>query len=388
MNIGIVTLPLHINFGGYLQNYALQIVLKKLGHDPITLNQRPRNKSFSEYLNTIYKPNIKTFLLSLIGKRGNRLYEHKQSKKLRSILWERSLFFFDKYIVHTEALNPNKDFKNICSRYQLDVLIVGSDQVWRPRYVENISTNYLAFEKNTNIIKMSYAASFGTDHWEYDDNNTILCKKYINDFSLVTVREKSAVEICSKYFGVESFQVLDPTLLLDKEDYIKIIEEENEPYSKGDLFCYILDNSQYKQNLVNNVASDLGLTPFYVNIGESTNHYSRSYILSNLDRFKNPSVTKWLRGFYDAKMVIADSFHAVAFSIIFNKPFWVIGNKNRGLSRFSSILEMFHLENRLVDDDVMDASIRWDEPIDWVEVNRIRSEWKALSIDLLTKGLA
>lgn len=181
--------------------------------------------------------------------------------------------------------------------------------------------------------------------------------------------------------------MLDPTLLLEKEDYIKIVEEENEPKSDGSLFCYILDNNPTKELLIDKVSSELELLPFYVNIGESTNHYSESYILSNIDRFINPSVTKWLRGFMDAEMVIADSFHAVAFSIVFNKPFWVVGNRMRGLSRFSSILEMFHLENRLIDEKATTDSIKWDEPIDWLEVNKIRSEWKTVSLDLLTKGL-
>lgn len=387
MKIGIVTLPLHINYGGYLQNYALQVVLRRLGHEPITLNQRPRKKGIKEYINTIFKPNVKTFFLSLVGKRGGRSYVHLHGEKLRPILWGKSLYFYDKYIKHTEALNPNRDFKKICEKYQLDALIAGSDQVWRPRYVENLSTNFLAFESCNSVRKISYAASFGTDQWEYGGKETAECSKYINEFSLVSVREKSAVSMCLVHFGVEAYQVLDPTLLLEKKDYIKIVEDEKEPKSEGNLFCYILDKSPFKKDIVNDVASKYGLTPFYVNIGESTIHYSESYILSNMDRFKNPSVTKWLRGFMDAEMVIADSFHAVAFSIIFNKPFWVIGNRNRGLSRFSSILEMFHLEHRLVDDNVTDASIRWDEPIDWVEVNRIRLEWKTLSIDILTKGL-
>ena len=387
MKIGIVTLPLHNNYGGYLQNYALQVVLKKLGHDSITLNQRLRKESLKEYINTILKPNIKTLFLSLVGKSGNRTFVRLHGNKLHYKLWDRPLYFFDKYIVHTEPLNPNKGFKNVCVKYQLDALLAGSDQVWRPRYVENLSTNYLAFENKSNVKKISYAASFGTDQWEYDEKDTKACRDYVKDFSLVTVREKSAVSMCLEHFGIEAYQVLDPTMLLEKEDYVKIVEAEKEPESKGNLFCYILDNSPSKSGLVEKVASELGLTPFYVNIGESTIHYSKSYILSNVERFKNPSVTKWLRGFMDANMVIADSFHAVAFSIVFNKPFWVIGNKTRGLSRFYSILELFHLENRLLDEFEISNTFEWNQPIDWDDVNRIRNDWKVESLAILRKGL-
>lgn len=387
MKIGIVTLPLHINFGGYLQNYALQVVLRRLGHEPITLNQRPRKKRFKEVFNIYYKPNIKTLLLTLIGKRGKRQFVRSHRKDLNPILWEKSLYFYDKYITHTETLNPSNGFRNICSKYQLDALIAGSDQVWRPRFVENLDTNYLAFEKNPKIIKMSYAASFGTDQWEYDDNRTKRCGDYLNDFSIVTVREKSGVQLCSEHFGIKAHQVLDPTLLLEKEDYIKIVEAENEHQSEGNLFCYILDNTTAKNDLVKTISSELELKPFYVNIGEGTSHYTETYILSNIGRFKNPSVTKWLRGFMDAEMIIADSFHAVAFSVIFNKPFWVIGNKSRGLSRFASILELFHLEDRLIDENTLSESVKWDTPIDWQKVNEIRSGWKKRSIELLQKGL-
>lgn len=387
MKIGIVTLPLHINFGGFLQNYALQQVLMSLGHEPITLNQRPRKKKIVELFNGVVKPNIKTLALSVIGKKGQRKYEHFARKSLRPILWEESTRFYNRFIIHTPPLNPQKDFNTVCGEYSLDAVITGSDQVWRPRYVENLRVNYLGFVPK-GVKKLAYAASFGTDKWEYEDRDAEKCKELIKDFTLLTVREESAVGLCKEHFSVTSYQTLDPTLLLEKEDYEKLYELEKEPKSPGSLFCYVLDTTPKKKKLIAKIATEIKQTPFYVNIGESTNHYSKKYILSHIEQFKNPSVTKWLRSFADAEMVIADSFHAVAFSIIFNKPFWVIGNKERGLSRFTSILKMFHLENRLLDEDVQLGTHNWKEPIDWDEVNCIRQQWKAKSISLLEKGLS
>lgn len=387
MKIGIITLPLHINFGGFLQNYALQQVLKSLGHEPLTLNQRPRKKTIRELFTGVVKPNIKTFLLSIIGKKGQRKYEHFARKSLRPILWEESTRFYDRYITHTPPLNPQKDFNNVCNTYSLDAVIAGSDQVWRPRYVENIWVNYLGFVPK-DVKKLSYAASFGTDAWEYSEKETYLCKNLIRDYSIVTVREESAVRLCENHLNVDAHQTLDPTLLLEKEDYERLYELEKEPKSSGNLFCYVLDTTPKKTELIAKIVTETGLSPFYVNIGESTNHYGRKYILSHIEQFKNPSITKWLRGFADAEMVIADSFHAVAFSIIFNKPFWVIGNKDRGLSRFTSILRMFHLEKRLLDEKAQLDSHDWKEPIEWDEVNSIRKQWKEKSLLLLEKGLS
>ena len=388
MKIGVITLPLHINYGGFLQNYALQVVLKRMGHEPLTLNQRPKRKSFKEKMNTYYLPNLKTMALRLIGKGNDRIWMHIHNKSFRTKLWKESTFFYDKYMTHTVPLRPDKDFLNICDKYNLAALIVGSDQVWRPRYVENLSVNYLAFADGKRVKKISYAASFGTDQWEYNEHETEKCKGLIKDFALVTVREKAAVSLCKELFGTEAYQVLDPTLLLDKEDYITIIENEEAPKSKGNLFCYVLDETFEKKNFVMSVAQKTGLIPFYVNIGESPAKYSKKFVLSHLERFQNPPIENWLRGFMDAEMVIADSFHAVAFSIIFNKPFWVIGNKSRGMSRFQSILELFNLGDRLLDESELAGAIDYQRPIDWGQINSIRKEWKIKSIELLRKGLS
>ena len=97
-------------------------------------------------------------------------------------------------------------------------------------------------------------------------------------------------------------------------------------------------------------------------------------------------VTAWLRAFVDAEMTIVDSFHGMVFSIIFNKPFWVIGNAQRGMSRFTSLLKVFHLEDRLLDTEHLDE-VDFSKSIDWVRVNAIleekRNECKLLLLNKL-----
>ncbi len=387
MKIGIVTLPLHKNFGGYLQNYALQTLLRDLGHEPLTLNQRLRRKPLREVIYRIYLPNLKTLVMMILGKRNGRPFRHNHCRKLNYIICESPHYFMNKYIEHTQPLNPKKELKGICEKYNLKALIVGSDQVWRAKYVENIFTYFLSFAKNDSVKKLSYAASFGIDKWVFSEKETAILKHLIADFSLVTVREESAMVLCKKMLEVDSYQVLDPTMLLEKEDYIRIVEAEKEPVSDGNLFCYILDRSPEKTRFVNIVEEKYNLSAFYVNMGESPLFYSRKYILGNINKFKTPSITKWIRGFMDAEFVIADSFHAVAFSIIFNKPFWVVGNPERGLARFESILKMFNLENRLINISEIDNFKGFDQPINWDSVNKIRNEWKERSISLLRNNL-
>ena len=81
-----------------------------------------------------------------------------------------------------------------------------------------------------------------------------------------------------------------------------------------------------------------------------------------------PPVEQWLRGFYDAEFVVTDSFHACVFSILFHKPFIVVGNARRGMSRFKSLLSIFALGDRLVMDvtQFFHCSV-----IDWEQVDSL-----------------
>lgn len=387
MKIGIITLPLHVNFGGLLQNYALQQILVRMGHEPITLNQRIIPKSAFPQMMRVIRANIHTFGLSLIGKKCNRRYVHYHGTSMRPLLWRNSKYFYDSYISHTCPMDPNKDYRGVCERLGLDALIVGSDQVWRPRYVENLSTVYLGFEHDPNIKKVAYAVSFGTADWEYTRKQTKECARLAQLFDLITVRELSGKGQVNSFLSSNAEVVLDPTLLLDKEDYIKIVETEGEPESDGSLFCYILDQGEKKEQLIRNIEESSGLKSFFVNVSEDIRPYTEKFIMEHLDQFYNQSVTKWLRGFMDAEMVITDSFHAVAFSIIFNKPFWVIGNPGRGMARFESLLSIFGLQNRMICFDTLKYTTDTSTPIDWVYVNKVRNEWKTKSLRLLKEVL-
>ena len=99
-----------------------------------------------------------------------------------------------------------------------------------------------------------------------------------------------------------------------------------------------------------------------------------------------PGVTAWLRAFMDAEMTIVDSFHGMVFSILFNKPFWVIGNVSRGMSRFTSLLKFLHLEDRLIDADNLEK-IDIYKPIDWKAVNTILETKRSECISLLLNEL-
>ena len=165
-----------------------------------------------------------------------------------------------------------------------------------------------------------------------------------------------------------------------REDYIDLIKAENEEKSEGTLFTYILDKSQEKERIISSIAKEFNMTRY-----ECMPKYETSYlsIKRHPEESVYPSVTRWLRSIYDAELVVTDSFHGTAFSIIFNKPFYVILNINRGADRFISLLNLFGLEDRIISG----TSEISNNPIDWNRVNKIREEWEDKSLKFLVDAL-
>lgn len=377
MKIGIITQPLDVNYGGLLQNYALQQVLHSLGHDVYTINRRLPD-IYTCRLDVFLRWALKRYIRKLIG------WEYLRSRKEYNIIKQNCTKFIKENIRTTKIFNNNKEVKSIIKKEKFDTYIVGSDQVWRPCYSNNIYNDFLDFcQKKTNVKRLAYAASFGVSEWEFNEEQTAECSRLAKLFDAVSVREDSGIALCKEHLCVEAIHVLDPTLLLEKEDYIKLVEKACEPVSNEDLFCYILDNNESIEKSIQNIENRLSLKSFQVKAK------NEKWMLKRGKDIKDhiiPSPTKWIRAFMDAKMVFTDSFHGCVFSIIFNKPFWVIGNKYRGNARFDSLLKQFNLESRRFDISEMN-NIDLTQPIDWKKVNTIKKEWQDKSITFLKNNL-
>lgn len=385
MKIGILTQSLFQNYGGLLQNYALQQVLIRAGHAPITIDH-PRRDRLTELRYSFGRGRLRFF--HAISPKIYKEPAYVPSKSEMRVIAQHTQHFINKYIVKTSSLNTHDAFRSVAESGQFDAYVAGSDQCWRPKYnISFLKEMFLCFaEDQKNVKRIAYAASFGVDFWEMDLTTTTECARLAKKFDLVTVREDSGVALCKNNLGVEAVHVLDPTLLLEKEHYIRIVEEEKEPASSGNLFYYILDPAATKSAFISEVAIKMGLIPFTVLPKYQAEKRTRQAVKKHLEDCVYPSVTSWLRAFMDAKIVIVDSFHGMVFSIIFNKPFVVIGNKGRGMSRFTSLLRLFSLEDRLLDADHLDMRIL-DRPIDWAHVNKIKEEHMEVSTSLLLNAL-
>ena len=371
MKVGILTLPLHTNYGGILQAYALQAVLGRMGHDAyvIDLERKPLRLP-------VWRMPVKyarRILRNLTGTPYPIFYEQKQNRELPIVRQHT-----DKFIKRHIRRKTFAGYGSITPG-DFDAIVVGSDQVWRPQYFDDIRTAYLDFAEGWPIRRMAYAASFGTDAWEYTRSKERECGRLLRMFDAVSVREASGVGLCRGHFGVEAEHVLDPTMLLKKEDYVRLFAGGETPKSGGTMLNYILDETPEKAMLINTVAGRKGLVPFRVNSKvEDLN--------APLPERIQPPVEQWLRGFDDAEFVITDSFHACVFSIIFNKPFFAVGNAERGLSRFKSLLDMFGLADRLLLPGGMHETRRLaDKEIRWDDVNRRLNDYVDASVGFLKR---
>lgn len=355
MRIGILTLPLHTNYGGILQAYALQTVLERKGHKVVVFDT-PNEYS----LPPLWKLPLcfaKRIVMKCLGK-SQEIFLERHLNHERHVIAQYIQPFVDNHI-HRKVIRSFKELKAT----DYDAIVVGSDQVWRAIYFspmwfhQPIDNAFLAFAENWNVKRLAYAASFGTNEWEYTDEETLRCKELIGKFNAISLREEGGVELCRKYFNVMVQHVLDPTMLLSVDDYMALFRKCNTSKSHGNLLVYVLDETSELSELVNDIVTEKHLVPFSVN-----NPYEADENKPLEDRRK-PSVETWLRGFFDAELIVTDSFHACVFSIIFNKQFIVVGNKSRGMSRFESLLKMFGLEDRLVngcDDFLKLSAINYD----------------------------
>lgn len=372
MRIGILTLPFNNNYGGYLQSFALMHVLKELGHIPTIIS-----RSHPRYpLSMRIRHTLKASALALLGMPHKDIFMSRESElRVKGALM---MPFVDKHITpRTRFIYNNLELKLFTSR-RFDAVIVGSDQVWRPDYGPDIRNYFLNFVSK-GVMKIAYAASFGKDDPTYTDAELTQCKSLLQLFKAISLREQSGLNIIEDWGVLSEFKpcvVLDPTMLLEKGNYQQLIEKEP-VQTMGKAFCYVLDESKTANDIINAICKDKGITPFHI---IDVNCWKEEHYVM-------PSIEAWLRGIYDAECVITDSFHGTVFSILFNKPFVVYANRERGISRFQTLLESFDLLDRIAETSEQAITIS-KKTISWDYVNRVLYQRRKESLQFLISSLS
>ena len=367
MKIAILTLPFHSNYGGIIQNYALQTVLGRMGHEVYTINITWPKAKLSLIKTPLSIP--KRIVKKLLRRKDGIIFIEKKLNHDKLIIEQHVRRFINTNIHLTKPFYYKESLKEV-NDMGFDAIVVGSDQVWRIPYAYlGIETYFLDFIINKKIKKLAYSASFGTDGIEFSDSQINECRKLISEFDFVSVREDSGLDLITKYkwdCKVPPIQILDPTMLLSKEDYINL-SSDYENQLDGELFYYILDMTEDKKKVLEQISIDLGYKSFTV-IGKEGKWYDDAK-----DRIV-PPMELWIQAFNNAKYVFTDSFHGCVFSIIFNKDFIIYGNEGRGMSRFKSLLNVFDLKERFIASSVDYNKERLLNSIDYDKVHLIKNK--------------
>ena len=376
MRVAIVTLPLHTNYGGILQAYALRRVLLDQGYQCDLIDRECKLVMPAAWKMPLV--NLKRMVKNTlhIGN-GPEVFREKRIMKELPVVGAEVLRFTDRYI-SPRVVRKYSDIR--IGEY--DAFVAGSDQIWRPVYFGDIEDAFLKFTESWNVKRVAYAASFGTDVLEYTYEQLEACTPLLKKFDAVSVREENAVQLCDEWFEREdAVHVLDPVMLLDQKHYAGLAAETAQRPAKGKVLTYILDESSEKMAVAQLVSRWVSAEIHDASV------YPRDLRRPVSERIV-PSMEQWLSCFEDAEFVVTDSFHGCVMSILFHKPFLVIGNPGRGLSRITSLLEMFGLEDRLVQGiDPDDDGEYYISGIDWDRVDSVLEDYRARSMDFLRKSL-
>nr|MBQ5604521.1 polysaccharide pyruvyl transferase family protein [Bacteroidales bacterium] len=298
MKIGTLTFHRACNFGGVLQSYALVTYLKKQGYDAEIIDYI--SKPIEDAYPLIYCNSFISIVSSI--------------KHLKQNLQKRRHFkaFRKRMTISSEAYRNPKEFKDI-----YDVIIIGSDQIWNKKINNGFDLAYWGNIPGKSRI-VSYAASMGTsNNFTIEEYSKI--KKYLENFYALSVREDSVAQEFSNLTDKSFTTVVDPTLLLHREDYENIACCKKgiipNSYVLYYQMGYTIDSRDRVEEISKNLHCDV------VVVGLKKDQYSVNSIHYDYSEVKVEEFV-WL--ILHAKCVLASSFHGVALSIAMKKNFYFL----------------------------------------------------------------
>ena len=366
MRIGIITISEHNNYGNRLQNYALQKFLLNYADNVDTIWWCKDNYILNK------KFNIKTAIKYLLNYKETRLYV--DNKYIKDCIREYNIKkFSDKYISIKYDYTINKNLSNKYSFF-----IVGSDQVWNTNFwagwdslVNTINAVFLKFVPQEKRI--AYAASIAIPEIPKDKKQ--IFKDSLNEMKVISMREKAGAELVKNLTGREVPVVVDPTILLSKEEWQKI--EMVPEWYNGEkyILTYFLGNSS---SVIENIAKK--------------NNW-KIYNLMDKDNFDlyTSRVEEFVYLINHAQLVATDSFHACVFSILMNTPFLVVNRQQKGVadmtSRIDTLMELFGYQDRYIVNGKCELSDKEILNMDFSRVKAIQERERKRSKDFLEKAL-
>lgn len=338
MNIGIITWFKYENYGTKLQALALQEYLKKDGHSVVLIDfviPETDKKKVRESFLSIFKRKIK-YCIKNIAENKNREKINIRSKKFIKIIREKCQI--------TESIETDKKFIDVCNRF--DLIICGSDQIWNPNWYHPY---YFANFNEIFTRKISYAPSIGVT--KIDNLIVDKIKVALKEFDYITVRETTAAELLESITGIKPEIVVDPTMLLSRKEWQSFLSiKNNANKEKKYILCYFLTDNLNHWHAVKKFAYEKGLE-MHIIPQEGISFFIKAIT------YADAGVKEFLELISNAEYILTDSYHAILFSLIFEKQFYVFerfDNRNK-TSQNSRIYEML---NRL---DINDHKVLYNK---------------------------
>lgn len=340
-DIGMACVQVYQNYGSAFTNYALYKTLKDYGKEVLIINQPMTSE---------IKPNTpQNFIKS-------PFHIHDKAK----------------YFANKEEM---KSLNKICKKF-----LVGSDQLFNYEIYKRIDGFVKLDWVDDNHDKVSYSTSFGINQILGSKDEQKHFGECLNRFKKVSVRESAGVPLVKENFGIDAECVMDPVFICKKEHYEELFKDVKDGIEADKVFCYILDPEKEKEQLIETVCASLGKEHYVVaDMWRTQENLDTLWTLKTNLKVKNEL---WMANIAKSSFVVTDSFHGLCFAVIFNKPFIVLHNKNRGNARFESLLKLIGYEERLIPASTPKEKIieLANKPINFARVNEILNNEKQASI--------
>ncbi|WP_273212133.1 polysaccharide pyruvyl transferase family protein [Runella zeae] len=327
MKIGILTFHSAHNYGAVLQAYATKEFLKGLGYDANIIDYRPGYIKDEYEVKYTFKGNLIKLPLRFI-----KYFILRHSRKRR----------FNKFeIFINDILNPVSSELSIPA--DLDVYVVGSDQIWNPKITKGFDRVFFVdfnFQKR-NKVYISYAASMETSNLTSKESKFLA--ESLNRFDSISVREYELLKLLQPLINKEIYKVLDPTFLLTANRWKELAKIKRND-SKYVLVYQVREDSRTIK-IAKQIASQLEAKIVQLVAWVSLSNFVDSTVAHDA------SPEEFLGYIKNAECVVTTSFHGTAFSVIFQKNFYYVALKDGKNTRASSLLNSINLENRMIDID-------------------------------------
>ena len=353
------------NYGSKLQAYALQQTILGLGYENEIINLR------TERQKDLYTVFTKRKGLKYVFKNLSHLMYYHSLKKA----YDKFEQFVNNKLIMTKEYSTEDELKQADLKY--DLYVAGSDQIWNPVPADFDWSYYLTFVQDGR--KISYAPSFGQLASKGNEVTMHKIADALSSFDAISVRERAAADNIQQLVGRIPTVVLDPTLLLQKEQWLDLIKNEKRLVKSDYIFFYTLFADSQRMNIVKRVSDATGLpvvTSNFSNQYDVFNPFIKCYDAGPLD---------FLTLIRDAKLVVVSSFHGTVFSTLLNVHFFAIDGMND--ARISTLLTTVGLEDREITISNVEEKCKNPYSIDFENVNKRIEAARRPSMEYLRKSL-